>query len=111
VARHLFVVLSEPVEGLEDEYNDWYTNKHLSDVLKLDDFVSAQRFRHTPKHPEDVPLRRYLALYDAETDDLNSTYRRLNEVADTDAMPFSPAFDKSKSIAMYFEAITDKRSS
>jgi hypothetical protein len=29
MAKHVFVVLTNPVEGEEDTYNDWYTNVHL----------------------------------------------------------------------------------
>ena len=29
MAKHVFVVLTNPLEGKEDAYNDWYTNVHL----------------------------------------------------------------------------------
>jgi hypothetical protein len=31
--KHLVVVLTEPTEGREAEYNDYYENRHLDDVL------------------------------------------------------------------------------
>jgi hypothetical protein len=108
MGRYLFVVLTEPVEGMEDEFNDWYTNRHLSDVLKLDAYVSAQRFRYVSRGPDDVPLRKYLAIYETETDDVAETQRRLVEVVATPAMPFSSAIDRSKSIGWYYEPITER---
>jgi len=39
--RHLLIVLTNPVEGKEDSFNDWYTNQNLHDVLKIDAFISA----------------------------------------------------------------------
>ena len=45
VAEHVFLVLTNPTEGLEDEYNDWYTNFHLDEVVAVPGFVSARRYR------------------------------------------------------------------
>ena len=45
--RYNLIVLTNPVDGREDEYNDWYTNVHLDDVLKIPGVVGAQRFRRT----------------------------------------------------------------
>jgi len=28
-ARYTFVVLTQPVEGQDEEYNDWYTNQQV----------------------------------------------------------------------------------
>jgi hypothetical protein len=40
--RHVLIVLSNPVAGCVDEYNDWSGNVHLGEVL-LPGFVAAQR--------------------------------------------------------------------
>lgn len=109
MGRYLFVVLTSPVEGQETEFNDWYDNVHISDVLKLDDYVSAQRFRFAPTELKPTPLRPYLALYETETDNVAETQRRLAEVVDTSAMPFSPAIDQSATMSWYYEPITEKR--
>jgi hypothetical protein len=45
MAKHVFVVFTNPVEGKEATYNDWCDNRHLPDVLDVPGFVSAQRFR------------------------------------------------------------------
>jgi len=39
MAKYLLLVTSNPVEGRDAEYNRWYTEEHLRDVLKLDGFV------------------------------------------------------------------------
>jgi hypothetical protein len=109
MGRHLFVVLTSPTAGMEEEFNDWYTNTHLSDVLKLEDYVSAQRFRYVPKSADDVPMRKYLAIYETQTDDVAETQRKLVEAVDTPAMPFSRAIDRTQSIGWYYEPMTDKR--
>jgi hypothetical protein len=32
--KHLMLVLTNPVEGKDAEYNEWYTNTHLPDILR-----------------------------------------------------------------------------
>ena len=105
---HLFVVLTAPVEGLEDEFNAWYTDQHLRDVMNLADYRSAQRFSFVGG---DEPLRPYLALYDTDTVDVPATQRRLIDVVATPAMPFSPAIDREKSIGWYYRPVTELRTS
>lgn len=39
------VVYSNPVEGREQEYNDWYSNQHLNDLLAIPGVISARRFK------------------------------------------------------------------
>ena len=72
--KYTFMVLTNPVEGQEDTYNDWYTNRHLADVLNVPGFVSAQRFKLADAQRGGSPQPwRYLALYQIDTDDLKKT--------------------------------------
>ena len=67
MARYQFVVSSNPVDGQEDEYNHWYDEQHLKDVLAVDGVVAAQRFKAAELTPT---THGYMAVYDPETDDL-----------------------------------------
>jgi hypothetical protein len=63
----LLVVLSRPVAGRDDEFNDWYTNIHARDALRLDGVVATQRFRlaESQIRPADAAgISDYLALYE-----------------------------------------------
>ncbi len=53
--KHVLVVMSNPAPGKEQEYNDWYTNVHLGDVLKVPGIVSAQRFKLDDKQRTGTP--------------------------------------------------------
>jgi hypothetical protein len=58
-----FVVFTNPVEGREDAYNDWYTNTHLGEVVRTPGFAAVQRFRlHNVGRTE--PAHDYLAIYE-----------------------------------------------
>ena len=68
--RHLMVVMTNPVEGREAEYNDWYESRHLPDVLQIPGIVSAERFELSGEQRYDPPYPfSYLALYWIETND------------------------------------------
>jgi hypothetical protein len=45
VAKHVFVVFTNPLEGREDDYNAWYSDVHLKDVLQVPGIIAAQRFK------------------------------------------------------------------
>lgn len=68
MARQLFMVLSEPVDGREDDYNEWYENTNLDEVINTSAVVNAQRFMIADQRGVEAP-NRYLALYEVEVDD------------------------------------------
>ena len=78
MARFSFVVYSNPVEGREQEYNDWYSNQHLKDLLAIPGVISARRFKlsATQIHEAAQPYQ-YLAIYDIEADDVQSFIKEL----------------------------------
>ena len=43
-----FLVFSNPVEGREDEYNEWYDNVHLRDVCNVPGVAGAKRYELVP---------------------------------------------------------------
>jgi hypothetical protein len=79
--RSVYVVYSRPSDpSREDEYNDWYDNTHVPQVLAVPGFVSARRHRLTEwsaKRLEDVPGPVYLAVYELDTDDPAEAVREL----------------------------------
>ena len=54
----------------EEEFNDWYDNIHLPDVLETPGFVAATRY--VIREPQDG-RGKYIAVYEIETDDFEQT--------------------------------------
>jgi len=54
-------------DGAEEEFNRWYNDTHLPEVLACPGFISATRYECTQGQP------RYLAIYDLESDEALST--------------------------------------
>jgi hypothetical protein len=71
--QYRLIVLTTPGKGREDEYNEWYQNTHLPEVVAQKGFKSAQRFRvnkaMSPGHSWP-----YLAVYEIETDDIDKIF-------------------------------------
>ncbi|WP_274626951.1 DUF4286 family protein [Arvimicrobium flavum] len=108
--KYLFFGFTNPVPGREDEYNDWYTETHLPDLLKVPGIVSAQRFKLADhqRSPGPHPYK-YLAVYECETDDVRSIVSELKARSGTSEMPISSAMDTER-LMYFFEPITDVKS-
>lgn len=100
--KYKLVVMSNAVDGAEDAYNDWYSNTHLADVVKIDGFTRAQRYRTAIPMSAD-PLYKYCAIYDVETDDPQGVLEALNAASGTPAMELSDALDPRIYAVLYEE--------
>ena len=63
----LVMVMSNPRNGREEEFNDWYENTHLDEVLATTSFTWAQRFELAESKGA-RSVHRYLALYETEAE-------------------------------------------
>lgn len=88
--------------GEDDAFNDWYTNVHLADVLKLPGVVSAQRFSlaETQYRPGSCSYQ-YMAVYEIDIDDIQTTFSELRRVSGTPEMPLSPAMQDERMVWIY----------
>jgi hypothetical protein len=77
--KHILVVMSNPAEGRDQEYNDWYTNVHLPEVLDAPGMVAAQRFKLAKAQKAGAaPAQwQYTAIYEMESDDPASLFDEL----------------------------------
>ncbi len=83
--------MTKPVEGREQDFNDWYQNIHLRDVVAVEAFKSAQRFRLNQSMVDEPSPWPYMAIYDVETDDIDGAIAELKRRAGTDRMVISDA--------------------
>src|SRR5438105_766748 len=76
MAKAVWMVFTNCPVDREREFNDWYENMHLPDLLTVDGIVAAQRFRLPDNGPAMVTptgtpaVARYLALYGLDTEDV-----------------------------------------
>ena len=103
--RHLVLILTEPTEGNEDRYNDYYENLHLKEVLATTDLQTAQRFKLAAQAGEECPLP-YLAVYETQAEDAQSVIDNLN--ASRDQREQSDSLNRRTGRVWVFEEIGRK---
>jgi len=107
--RHIMVVMTNPAEGQDQAYNDWYDNTHLKDVLEIPGIKAATRYRLSEHQRADPPHPySYLAIYEIETDDLPRVVSELKTRAGSELMPISPALAPARQ-TLIFEPRTGVR--
>jgi hypothetical protein len=104
--RPILVVQTNPVPGREDEFNDWYTNQHLADIISIEGWVAAQRFRVSPVQRDVTPPYPYgyVAVYEMEGD-IRANLDRLTATVPT--LYVSSAMAEARA-SHVFEPITDR---
>jgi hypothetical protein len=107
MTSYAFVVFSSPVAGQEEEYNRWYTQQHLDDVLRVPGFKTAQRYKLAQSNA--AAPGPYLAIYGIETSDVQKTLAQLSERAGTSQMPLSPALDLNHVKTFLYEAVSEPK--
>ena len=103
------VVGSNPTDpAREAEFNEWYTNTHLDDVLRVAGFNVARRYALSDARPmagTQASSLRYLAVYEVESDDLEQSGRDLQAALDSGAIPISETFDLTNFSVDFYAAI------
>ena len=108
MSKYIMAVYSNAVEGREDEYNQWYNDIHLGEVLEVPGFVAAQRFSVTGDPVRgDSPAHKYLAIYELETDDPGACLTALNGAV-ANGMNISDAISMEDVVAQVYGPISDR---
>jgi hypothetical protein len=58
------LVFSNAVEGRDDEFNKWYDEVHMKELLATSPFKTAERFRVAQVRGLPEPSHHYLAVYE-----------------------------------------------
>ena len=79
MTRYLLFAFSDCIDpSREKEFNEWYDNMHVPDMLETPGMISATRW--VGAEPKENQRRKYLALYELETDDVAEFDKKVQEV-------------------------------
>ncbi|MFT7652219.1 MAG: hypothetical protein ACI9ON_004267 [Limisphaerales bacterium] len=106
--NYVVMVLTEPTEGQDESFNDYYENQHLEEVLQTTNFTSAQRFKLAGSAGEDSPLP-YLAVYETTANSADDVLEDL--AARRKDRVQSDALNRRTGRAWVFEATGPKHTS
>ena len=76
--KQIVLVLTEPTKGNEDEFNRYYEDVHLDEVIETTGWTFAQRFKLVDEAGSACPLP-YLAYYETKSSDSATAIEVLNE--------------------------------
>jgi hypothetical protein len=104
--KAILVVQTNPVSpAAEDQFNAWYTERHIHDVVGVPGFASATRYVLSETRVRDdvePPRQRYLAIYEVEADDLADASTALQKGVEDGSIPIDEALSQDDvSVAFY----------
>jgi hypothetical protein len=110
MAKFVFLVRTGPSSPERtDEYNDWYDQVHLPDVLKVKGVTAASRFRATKQMGGGtVEGPEFLAIYEVEADDPQDFFDALGKAAADGGLPMSDVIVADVSGISLWEEITPR---
>jgi hypothetical protein len=100
----------------EHEYDHWYNEVHLPQLLTIAGFVAARRYRKvdTPMPPgveSKYPWYDNVAIYDVEADDITDAMHNLNAMVERGAIDMSPALQMDPlPPTQLYELVVEQRS-
>lgn len=89
VARYILNVSSRALPGREADYDRWYGETHVGEVLALPGFLSCRRYRQLDMDGQ--PTGTFVAHYEVETSDPAALLQTLFAAAPT--MQLTDALD------------------
>jgi hypothetical protein len=97
--RYVMPVFANPIPGKEVEFNDWYTNTHMGDLVQLPGWMGAQRFRIItsviPRFSSAGYSHGYLIIWDLEDSDANAALARMTAAISGGKSRLGAAFNYS----------------
>jgi len=114
MARYLLFAFSDCKDpSREDEFNEWYNNIHVPDMLETPGMIQATRW--VAANPKPNQHRKYLALYELETDDVEKFDQMVQEIGrkTVERGRFSdlPVFDPPDIPRIYKQIMPPKKAS
>lgn len=108
----VLIVFQNAYAGREDEFDHWYTNVHIRDVMRLEGSVAVQRFirsRHqpAPSGRRDLPHHQFFTVY--ETESARKCVRGHIDKVFTERMPVSSAGDPFEVFDYFFMPVAASR--
>jgi hypothetical protein len=80
--HYQYVVFTNAKEATDAEFNKWYDDVHLDEMLEVPGVIAASRSRFTPQDDTN-PRHLYLAVYEIQSENIRETLgelmRRVNE--------------------------------
>ncbi len=107
MARFIMVVRSHAPnpEVSQEEYDQWYEERHIPEVLQLPEFISAQRFKMS-SHVSGEGTHTFLTHYEIEAESSDAAKKALIDAAMAGRFYMLPGLDTSTMVTEIYEPMT-----
>ena len=107
--KTLYLVFSNPVEGKEDEFNEWYDTVHVHEVLSVPGLLTAQRYRLSDAEIVRAegfppPTHAYLCVYEMQGD-VDEIMAKIGESYFSGEMSMNDSLDVTTSVMSFWTAV------
>jgi len=110
--KHLYLVFNNPNPGQEGEFDEWYDNTHIPEVMAVDgrQIVSAQRYKYRQLQREagQPVAQAYLTVYELEGDPDEYMTKIGAAVASGEVQMDGAPFDRYSVNMSFWEPVTEK---
>lgn len=103
--RLKMLVYTNALEGKDDEFNQWYDEIHLPEVVQFTKAVAAQRFRVSDSQPGEAGSHKYLAIYEFDVES-KEAYDSLT--ANTEKMDLGSSLDQGSAKVVFYDEIGER---
>lgn len=108
MAKAQYVVLTSAHSGQQEDFERWYDECHLDDVVSVEGVYSATRYRlHQHVAGLDAPTWCSLAIYDIDAEDPEAVIARISAQAGTPEMPTSDAMNRETLVRMLATKVSE----
>jgi hypothetical protein len=104
VPKFTLLIETNCAPGTDEEFNRWYDEVHIPELLTIDGFVSATRFEVADAQMgRSLPPQRYMALYEIDADSaqqaLDALAAKTRELHMSDTLQTGPGAMKARMYA------------
>jgi hypothetical protein len=99
------MVFSTPSEGLDAEFNAFYDNQHVHDVLRVPGLVGCRRLKLADPSQGSAAPAPYVALYELDTEDAPGAIQEIRARLGTPQMPKGAFSDDSRRATWLYRII------
>jgi hypothetical protein len=114
VPKYRMLKFSNPTEGQEERYNEWYNRKQIPEnLIAVKGMISAERFRYVASGPgasttQYAPCG-YLAVYRIDSDEPDTLVTIFDEARAAGYLHPDPSYDMTTGVGWFFEVLGPKR--
>jgi hypothetical protein len=102
LSNYFYFVFTRPKTGQDEEFNHWYSKRHIFDLVAIPGIAAARRYRLLDTATK-AETPDYLAIY--EFSDVDLAISGIAERRGTDRMPSTEAIDRDASKGVVFKPL------